>query len=121
MSDSFGPQCRIAGTISGYSYQSFAANHLATFLVVKRIDFAGRATYQRLNQRPITTSLCPICAAAIGEHCQMYSGLGRRKGLHSERKYHAIQAIEQGEHGYGRYELLRTFIRVETAHIWQGV
>jgi hypothetical protein len=41
---------------------------------------------------------CPICGAAIGE------------------QYYAIQAIE---HGYGRYELLRTFIRVETAHIWQ--
>jgi hypothetical protein len=24
------------------------------------------------------------------------------------------------EHGYRRYELLRTFIRVETAHIWQA-
>jgi predicted transporter len=60
---------------------------------------------------------CPICAAAIGVHCQMYSGFGRRNEAHSERKYYAIQAIE---HGYGRYELLRTFIRVETAHIWQA-
>jgi hypothetical protein len=59
---------------------------------------------------------CPICGAAIGVHCQMYSGFGRRNEAHPERKYYAIQAIEQG---YGRYELLRTFIRVETAHIWQ--
>src|ERR1700730_6269755 len=38
---------------------------------------------------------CPICAAAIGVHCQMYSGFGRRNEAHSERKYQAIQAIEQ--------------------------
>jgi hypothetical protein len=60
---------------------------------------------------------CPICGAAIGVHCQMYSGFGRRNEAHSERKYYAVQAIEQS---YGRYELLRTFIRVETAHIWQA-
>jgi hypothetical protein len=59
---------------------------------------------------------CPICAAAIGVHCQMYSGFGRRNEAHSERKYYAIQAME---HGYGRDELLRTFIRVGSAHIWQ--
>jgi len=35
----------------------------------------------------------------------MYSGLGRRNEPHSERKYQAIQEIE---HDYGRYELLRT-------------
>ena len=38
---------------------------------------------------------CPICAAAIGEHCKMYSGFGRRNEPHAERKYQAIQAIEQ--------------------------
>lgn len=38
---------------------------------------------------------CPICAAAIGEQCKMYSGQGRRNEPHAERKYHAIQAIEQ--------------------------
>jgi predicted transporter len=38
---------------------------------------------------------CPICAAAIGEHCQMYSGLGRRNEPHAERKYQAVQAAEQ--------------------------
>jgi hypothetical protein len=61
---------------------------------------------------------CPICGAAIGVHCQMYSGFGRRNEAHPERKYCAAQAIEQG---YGPYDLdlLRTFIRVETAHIWQ--
>ena len=59
---------------------------------------------------------CPICGAAIGVHCQMYSGFGRRNDAHSERKYYAMQAIE---HDYGRYELLRTFIRVESAHVWQ--
>jgi len=37
---------------------------------------------------------CPIFAAAIGEHCQMYSGFGRRNEPHA-RKYQAIQAIEQ--------------------------
>jgi len=37
---------------------------------------------------------CPICAAAIGERCKMYSGVGRRKEPHAERKYQAIQAIE---------------------------
>jgi hypothetical protein len=59
---------------------------------------------------------CPICGAAIGVHCQMYSGFGRRNDAHPERKYYAIQAIERG---YGRYELLRTFIRIESAHVWQ--
>jgi hypothetical protein len=39
---------------------------------------------------------CPICAAAVGERCKMYSGLGRRKEPHVERKYQAIQAIEKG-------------------------
>jgi hypothetical protein len=38
---------------------------------------------------------CPICAAAIGERCKMYSGFGRRNEPHSERKYYAIQAIKQ--------------------------
>jgi len=38
---------------------------------------------------------CPICGAAIGVHCQMYSGLGRRNGPHAERKYQAVQAVEQ--------------------------
>ena len=61
---------------------------------------------------------CPICAAAIGVHCQMYSGFGRRNEAHSERKYYAIQAIDQG---YGQYELLRMFIRVESAYIWQAL
>jgi hypothetical protein len=60
---------------------------------------------------------CPICGAAIGVHCQMYSGFGRRNEAHPERKYYAVQAIEQG---YGRYDLLRTFIRVESAHVWQA-
>jgi hypothetical protein len=41
---------------------------------------------------------CPICAAAIGERCKMYSGVGRRKEPHAERKYQAIQAIEK-DHG----------------------
>jgi hypothetical protein len=39
---------------------------------------------------------CPICGAAIGAHCKMYSGLGRRKEPHAERKYQAIQHIEHG-------------------------
>jgi hypothetical protein len=60
---------------------------------------------------------CPICGAAIGVHCQMYSGFGRRNEAHPERKYYAIQAIEDG---YGPYDLLRTFIRVESAHVWQA-
>jgi hypothetical protein len=34
---------------------------------------------------------CPICGAAIGVHCQMYSRFGRRNEAHSERKYYAIQ------------------------------
>jgi hypothetical protein len=38
---------------------------------------------------------CPIFAAAIGEHCQMYLGFGRRNEPHAERKYQAIQAMEQ--------------------------
>jgi hypothetical protein len=40
---------------------------------------------------------CPICAAAVGVHCQMYSGFDRRKEPHAERKYYAIQAIEQDQ------------------------
>jgi hypothetical protein len=38
---------------------------------------------------------CPMCGAAIGKPCQLYSGLGRRKEPHAERKYQAAQAIEQ--------------------------
>jgi len=38
---------------------------------------------------------CPICDAAIGEHCKLYSGLSRRNEPHKERKYQAVQAIEQ--------------------------
>src|ERR1700716_1554729 len=38
---------------------------------------------------------CPTCAAAIGQQCKMYCGLGRRKEPHGERKYQAVQAIEQ--------------------------
>ena len=37
---------------------------------------------------------CPICAAASGVHCQMYSGFDRRNEPHSERKYYAVDAIE---------------------------
>jgi DNA-binding NarL/FixJ family response regulator len=61
---------------------------------------------------------CPICGAAIGACIvRCIQVLVGAKEAHWEREYYAIQAIE---HGYGRYELLRTFIRVETAHIWQG-
>jgi hypothetical protein len=38
---------------------------------------------------------CPICRAPIGVRCQMYSGLGRRNEPHAERKYQAVQAVEQ--------------------------
>jgi hypothetical protein len=38
---------------------------------------------------------CPICGAAIGVHCQMYSGFGRRNEAHSERKYYAIEVDAQ--------------------------
>jgi hypothetical protein len=38
---------------------------------------------------------CPTCTAVIGERCKMYSGVGRRKEPHAERKYQAVQAIEQ--------------------------
>jgi hypothetical protein len=38
---------------------------------------------------------CPVCAAAIGEHCKLYSGLGRRNEPHAERKYQAVHDIEQ--------------------------
>jgi hypothetical protein len=46
---------------------------------------------------------CPICRAAIGVHCKLYSGLGRRKEPHSERKYQAIQALEQVHGPRGRH------------------
>jgi hypothetical protein len=45
---------------------------------------------------------CPICTAAIGVPCKMYSGFGRRNEPHSERKYSAIQAIE---HDYDPVEV----------------
>ena len=61
---------------------------------------------QLTNQQKLLVP-CPICAAAIGVHGQMYSGFGQRNEARSERKYYAIQAIE---HGYGRDELLPTFI-----------
>jgi hypothetical protein len=38
---------------------------------------------------------CPVWPAAIGEHCKMYFGLGRRNEPHAERKYQAVQAVEQ--------------------------
>jgi len=38
---------------------------------------------------------CPICRAPIGVRCQMYSGLGQRNEPHAERKYQAVQAVEQ--------------------------
>jgi hypothetical protein len=45
---------------------------------------------------------CPICAAAIGEHCRMYSGLRRRNEPHAERKCQAVQAIEEDYGSRGR-------------------
>jgi hypothetical protein len=36
----------------------------------------------------------PVCAAGVGEHCRMYSGFGARNEAHSERKYFAMQAID---------------------------
>lgn len=38
---------------------------------------------------------CPVCVAGVGEHCKMYSGLGRRNEPHPERKYFAMQTIER--------------------------
>jgi hypothetical protein len=38
---------------------------------------------------------CSIRDVAIGEHCKVYSGLSRRKEPHEERKYEAVQAIEE--------------------------
>ena len=46
---------------------------------------------------------CPICRAPIGVRCQMYSGLEVRKEPHAERKYQAIQAIEQDRGPRGRH------------------
>jgi hypothetical protein len=46
---------------------------------------------------------CPTCAAAIGEHCRMFSGLGRRKEPHAERKYQAVEAIEK--HADDKYKV----------------
>jgi hypothetical protein len=54
---------------------------------------------------------CPICAAAIGERCRMYSGLSWRKEPHSERKYWAIQAMEHD----GRHKVVRMIIRASTS------
>lgn len=45
---------------------------------------------------------CPICGAAIGVRCQMYSGLGRRNEPHADRKYQAVQAIEHGYSAHGQ-------------------
>jgi hypothetical protein len=45
---------------------------------------------------------CPICAVAVGERCQMYSGLGRRNEPHMERKFYAIEALE---HYRGQYNV----------------
>jgi hypothetical protein len=49
---------------------------------------------------------CPTCAAAIGQQCKMYSGLGRRKEPHAERKYQALQAIEDADDQYKKPLLL---------------
>jgi hypothetical protein len=50
---------------------------------------------------------CPICTAAIGVPCKMYSGFGRRNEPHSERKYSAIQAIEHDDVSELFHESLR--------------
>jgi len=50
---------------------------------------------------------CPICAAGVGEHCKMYSGFGRRKEAHSERKYFAMQTIEHDYRGGTQIERAR--------------
>ena len=47
------------------------------------------------QQKRLLLVPCPICGAAIGVHCQMYSGFGRRNEAHAERKYQAVQAVEQ--------------------------
>jgi len=38
---------------------------------------------------------CPVCAAAMGENCKMYSGRGQRNEPHAERKYQAVQVIDR--------------------------
>jgi hypothetical protein len=53
---------------------------------------------------------CPICAAAIGVHCQMYSGLRRRNEPHAERKYQAVQAIEEDYDSRVRQPAVASFV-----------
>ena len=55
---------------------------------------------------------CPTCAAAIGEQCKMYSGLGRRNEPHSERKYYVIQTIE---HNHSQHDMPQMVIRASTS------
>lgn len=64
---------------------------------------------------------CPICAAAVGERCQMYPGLGPRNEPHTERKFYAIEAIE---HNRGQYNVTRMVsiwasTSVENDGIWR--
>jgi hypothetical protein len=55
-------------------------------------------SYPKFDEEKRTNKLFvprPICAAAPGEHCKMYSGFGRRNEPHAERQYQGIQAVEQ--------------------------
>src|ERR1700688_4845814 len=42
---------------------------------------------------------CPVCAAAVGQRCKMYSGFGRRKEPHPQRKYSPSKPSV--DHDYG--------------------
>jgi len=62
-------------------------------------------------------------AAAIGEHCMTYSGLGRRNEPHAERKYQAVQAIEEDYGSRGRQPAVTSLCpnRRKTQPAWKKV
>jgi len=52
-----------------------------------------------LTASQISSVPCPTCGAAVGEHCELHSG-ARRVEPHVDRKFAAIQAIEESERGW---------------------
>jgi hypothetical protein len=65
-------------------------------------DYPNLMKRSELTNKQKLSVPCPVCAAAVGERCQLYSGLGLRKEAHTERKFYAIEALE---HYRGHYNV----------------
>jgi hypothetical protein len=49
---------------------------------------------KQLKPKQVSSVLCPLCGAAVGKPCRIYSGQ-KRNEPHVERKLSAIQAVEK--------------------------